>query len=273
MKFVKWSLVSALILLSAGCAKQAALPGLDDDVVLQDTRSFIPRQQYNEQQIALPYQPAENPYLAQRGRVDKGSVLLFIEAKKAMKAQDFKTAKAKLLVITGNDDSLAGPWVLMAEMALAEGELERAVEYFQKAIVINPKNVNAYTGLAVAQRHMGRFKLAQNTLTEALRVWPDFPEAHLNLGVLYDVYLNQPTLAQMHFEAYLFLATKDKQQAEAWFEEVQTRTGIQTSFIDLGPQQVAEAKQGTDKASQDKKGIQPSGTETQTQAGANGDTL
>ncbi len=260
MKFVKWSLVSALYFLVVACANQVALPGLEDNVTLKETRQFIPRQQYDEQNLALTYQSVENPYLAQRGRVDKGSVLLFIEAKKAMKAQDYKTAKAKLLVITGNDDSLAGPWVLMGEIAMEEGELERAVEYYQKAIAINPQNVNAYTGLAFALRQMGRFKLAQNTLAEALRVWPDFPEAHLNLGVLYDVYLNKPELAQMHFEAYLFLATKDKQQAEVWFEEVRARTGIQTSFVDPGPRQTKDSiKSDQDKNKADAKALAEGG--------------
>lgn len=241
MKFVKLAVIAVTCVFVAACAQKVSLPGLEDKVELKETSQFIPRQKYDEKQMAISYEPIENPYLAQRGRVDKGSVLLFIEAKKAIKKKDYKTAKSKLLVITGNDDSLAGPWVLMGEIAQEQKELEKAVEYYQKAIDINSENVNAYTGLAHVQRQMGKFNVAQNTLAEALRIWPDFPEAHLNIGVLYDVYLNKPVLAQQHMEAFLFLAKKETEQAEVWFEEVKGRTGITTSFIDLGPEQSAQA--------------------------------
>lgn len=236
MKSVKLSIIAATCVLVAACAQKVALPGLEDKVELKETSQFIPRQAYDEKQMAIIYEPKENPYLSQRGRVDKGSVLLFIEAKKAIKKKDFKTAKSKLLVITGNDDSLAGPWVLMGEIAQEQKEFERAVEYYQKAININPKNINAYTGLAHVQRQLGKFNIAQNTLAEALRIWPDFPEAHLNIGVLYDVYLNKPVMAQKHMEAFLFLSKKDTEEAQEWFEEVKGRTGIVTSFVDLGPE-------------------------------------
>lgn len=242
MKSVKLLIIAVICTWVAACAQKVALPSLEDKVQLKETSQFIPTQAYDEKQMPITYEPVENPYLAQRGRVDKGSVLLFIEAKKAINKKDYKTAKAKLLVITGNDDSLAGPWVLMGQIAQEQKELERAVEYYQKAIHINSKNINAYTALAHVQRQLGKFNVAQNTLAEALRVWPDFPEAHLNLGVLYDLYLNKPVMAQQHMEAFLFLTKRDKGEAEAWLEEVKGRTGITTSFIDSGPTHSSDEK-------------------------------
>lgn len=235
MKSVKLLLISSAFALVSACSQKVSLPGLEDKVELKGTSQFIPRQQYDEKQIPIAYKGIENPYLNQRSRVDRGSVLLFIEAKKAIKKKDYKTAKAKLLVITGNDDSLAGPWVLMGQIAKEQKQFKQAVEYYQKAIQINSKNVNAYTDLAHVQRQMGKFHVAQNTLAAALNIWPDFPEAHLNIGVLYDVYLNMPLMAQKHMEAFIFLSKKNTEQAQVWFEEIKGRTGIETSFIDLGP--------------------------------------
>ena len=78
---------------------------------------------------------------------------------------------------------------------------------------------------------MGEFNVAQNTLALALQIWPDFPEAHLNLSILYDLYLNDPKSAQQHMEAYVFLNGNKNAQSEQWLAEIQGRTGITTSFI------------------------------------------
>ena len=66
-----------------------------------------------------------------------------------------------------------------------------------------------------------------------MSIWKDCPEAHLNLGILYDLYLNQPKKAQQHIEAYLFLTQYKNPTAVAWFNEIQGRTGITSSFIDV----------------------------------------
>ena len=81
---------------------------------------------------------------------------------------------------------------------------------YEEAIRINKDNVNAYLRLALAQRELGEFILAQNTYSEALAIWPDFPEAHLNLSILYDLYLNHPIRAQEHMEAYQFLTNENR---------------------------------------------------------------
>src|SRR5690606_28011729 len=71
------------LMLLGGCASQpqTATP---DSLTLQNTAQFLPRQQYDEQGRKLPYQASENPYLLQSGRLNKGSVLLFTEARRAL---------------------------------------------------------------------------------------------------------------------------------------------------------------------------------------------
>lgn len=237
MKFVKPFLVLASVILLTACASKTQIPLAGQKVELKQTHSFLPQQAYDEQGKAIAYEVMENPYLALKGKIDKGSVLLFIEAKKAMRNKDYKTAIQKLDVITQKDTSLSGPWVLLGNIAAEKKQYKQAQEHYKQAIKITSDNINAYIALAKVQRMMGEFDVAQNTLALVLNIWKDCPEAHLNLGVLYDVYLNQPKKAQQHIEAYLFLNDYKNQTAIAWYNEIQSRTGIEKSFID--PKQTA----------------------------------
>lgn len=235
MKFVnqmKNTVKFAVLLgLLSGCASQTSLPAAGQKVALMPTEQYVPKQVYDENKKPVPYEITENPYLANKSKIAKGSVLLFIEAKKAKRKGDLKTAQQKLEVITKRDKSLSGPWVMLGDIAAERKQFKVAEKNYQNAIQINDENINAYVALAKVQRQMGEFHVAQNTLALALKVWPDFPEAHLNLGVLYDLYLNQSKKAQMHMEAYLFLNNYKNKQAIAWYQEVQKRTGIESSFI------------------------------------------
>lgn len=222
--------VLCLVLLTA-CAAKQNLPTAGMQVELVKTQGSIPVLSEDETGKVLPYVASENPYLLQRSQIDKGSVLLFIEAKKALRNKQLNVAKQKLGVITQKDESLSGPWVMLAEIAVLEKDYPLAQTQLLKAIGINKENVNAYTALASVQRLMGEFNVAQNTLALALQIWPDFPEAHLNLSILYDLYLNDPKSAQQHMEAYVFLNGNKNAQSAQWLAEIQGRTGITTSFI------------------------------------------
>jgi tetratricopeptide (TPR) repeat protein len=234
MKYVK-PFTALFILLLAGCASKPAQLVVADKVPLRDTQQYIPQQAYDDKGMKIPYVAQPNPYLELTGQVAKGSVLLFIEAKKLIAAKNFAVAEQKLKVIAEKDKTLAGPLVLLGDLAMQNNDYSTAENYYQQALDINEKNVNAYLGLAESQRKRGRFSFAQNTYEHALNVWSDFPEAHLNLGILYDLYLNLPAKAQAHYEAYLFLTNYKQSQVSDWFDEVKGRTGLTTSFVDNGP--------------------------------------
>ena len=152
MKFVKQCLVMMSVLVLAACSSKMQVPLAGQKVELKDTQVYMPVQSYDEQGKAVVYEPMDNPYLELKGKIDKGSVLLFIEAKKAMRSNDFNTAKQKLGVITQKDTSLSGPWVLLGNIAVEEKQLKLAQDHYKQALKITPGNINAYIALARAQR-------------------------------------------------------------------------------------------------------------------------
>lgn len=199
-------------------------------LTLQPTKQYLPMRRYDNDGAVVPFEATPNPYLNIKGRIDKEAVVKFIEARRAYKSKNFDKAEPLLTAITEIDEHLSGPWVLLGRIAVEREQHDRAIEHFRQAIAINPLNVNAYLPLAKRQREAGDFVRAQNTYAKALAVWRDFPEAHLNLAILYDIYLNDPLQAQQHMEAYQFLTPERDEQVAQWLKEIQARTGIEPNL-------------------------------------------
>lgn len=193
---------------------------------LLSTVQYIPEQKIDPELGVMPYEAGENPYLSQRGRVRRESVLSFMEARRAYNAGNHAQAQTMLNELAEQDRSLSGPWVMLGDIHRNRGQYEQATQHYVSAIEINRLNVNAYLRLAKTQRLQGHFLHAQNTYAKVLSIWPDFPEAHLNLAILYDVYLNHPLRAQQHMEAYQYLTGANNKTVTEWLTEIQQRTGI-----------------------------------------------
>jgi tetratricopeptide (TPR) repeat protein len=219
--FAAFFTVLCTALFTTGCASKKGFQQQDSQakVELIATEQYLPVQTYDEKNQLIPYQEKENPYLAQQAQVDKGSVLLFIEAKTAWRNKDANTAKQKLNVIIKNDKALSGPWMMLGDIALAEKDYPQALTHYQQGLTVNPNNINGYTALANVQRLQGRVDHAHNTLAKALALWPDFPEAHYNLSILYDIYLNKAAKAKQHLEAYILLTGGNSENLK-WLQQL-----------------------------------------------------
>jgi len=225
-------LIIGILLSLLGCASNSVQKeskvSVKKDVakILVDTTSYIPLRIVDEKTgQLLPYQMALNPYLKKSGRIEASLVTEFILARRAYQNKSYTKAKSILEGLTKQDHILSGPWVMLGDIAQKDKNLKQAVENYARAIEINQNNVNAYIRLAKVQRQLGDFIGAQNTYNGALVIWKDFPEAHLNLAILYDIYLNKQIKSQRHLEAYLFLVDgRDKKQT-LWLKELQQRTG------------------------------------------------
>lgn len=237
MRYVKHLTKAVLLslgLILFGCAtsgdklKLVTDPNIRPDLL--STQEYIPVQKADPEGGFLVYEPSDNPYLSQRGRVKRDSVQKFMEARRAYRAGHYDQAEALLLALSDEDPGLSGPWVMLGDIATAREDYGQAISYHLRAIETNRLNVNAYLRLAKNQRLRGDFLHAQNTYAKVLSIWPDFPEAHLNLAVLYDVYLNHPLRAQRHMESYQFLTGGENEKVSVWLSEIQRRTGIAPLF-------------------------------------------
>ncbi|MGD8617738.1 MAG: tetratricopeptide repeat protein [Gammaproteobacteria bacterium] len=199
----------------------------------------LPRQTYNAAGEKVAYVPQPNPYITEVVSVPPEAKVIFSVADTRLKRGDLEVAKMKFTMLTEKYPSLSGPWLKLGAIAEAQEKYPEAIEHYKRAISVNRNNVNAYIALGLLQRKQGYFSDAFNTYHDALMVWRDFPEAHLNLAILYDLYLNNPEEAQKHYEAYYFLTGENNEKVQKWLVEVRHRTGIKESFIDTPPANVA----------------------------------
>ncbi|HSH12789.1 MAG TPA: tetratricopeptide repeat protein, partial [Desulfurivibrionaceae bacterium] len=197
--------------------------------------AYLPQQAYDAQGKKIPYVPAPNPYTEQPAPVPAAARTAFADALARMKDGELRMARKGFWAMTKAYPELSGPWVKLAELAEQREQPEKAREYYRKALEVNPANVNAYLKQAMFERRQGEFDNARDAYLAALETWNDFPEAHLNLAILYDLYMNRPEEAQPHYEAYDFLTGGSDPKVADWLIEIRRRTGIETSFIDNPP--------------------------------------
>ncbi len=237
VNFIATTLVLSGLLGIAGCAttseksKSAAAGAKPPEITLSSTLEYLPSPKTDKDGNSIPYVPAENPYVLQKGKIKKESIAKYIEATRATKQKQYSQAEVSLQELTSEDKNLSGPWVLLGDIATEQNNHEKAISNYQKALEINDKNVNAYLRLAKALRMKGEFLKAQNTYAKLLVLWRDCPEAHLNLAVLYDVFLNHPLRAQKHMEAYQYLTGGEDKNIASWLVEIQQRTGVPPGLV------------------------------------------
>jgi tetratricopeptide (TPR) repeat protein len=83
----------------------------------------------------------------------------------------------------------------------------------------------ALTGLGLTYRNTGRFALAEQAYRSALVADPAYPPALLDLGVLLDLYLQQPDAALEQYRAYQAAVGQPDSRVDAWISEVEIRAG------------------------------------------------
>lgn len=207
-------------------------------VAVETIQAPLPRQVYDATGAKVAYVPQPNPYTTSSVSVPAEARSAFVVASSLLRDGKLKSARSHFKTMTAKFPQLSGPWVQLGVIAEKREKYDEAIASYKKAIEVNENNVNAYLALGLLQRRQGDFGGAQSTYRQALEAWKDFPEAHLDLAILYDLYLNRPEQAQKHYEAYEFLSGGKNPKVGKWLAEVRQRTGIEQSFIDIPPAKV-----------------------------------
>jgi Flp pilus assembly protein TadD len=91
-----------------------------------------------------------------------------------------------------------------------------------------------YNNLAIAYREHGEFKKAEEAYRKAITLNPKFEAAYYNLGVLYDLYLDQPSDAVRNYRDYERLAGRN-QTVDVWIEDLEQRAARKTGNTGAKP--------------------------------------
>lgn len=160
---------------------------------------------------------------AAKVEVSRRSASLFETAVRAVQEQRFTDAEVLLLELTTREPDLSGPWVNLGTVYLALDDSEAAQVAFRRAVEINPDNCAAYNEMGVMSRQSGDFLTAEANYLACVERVPDFREAYLNLGILYELYLGRLPEALAAYRTYQSLLEAPDRRVEGWVMDLERR--------------------------------------------------
>jgi tetratricopeptide (TPR) repeat protein len=147
----------------------------------------------------------------------------FQEALTLMRHNKLTAARASLLELTERYPDLSGPLVNLALLSIQDKDTGMAYRYLNQAIKINPENGGAFRIKAIVASRQGRFDEAISLYQQALAINASDEQAHLNLGIIYDLYKGRLDLALNHYQAYRGLIPEPDEKVNFWIVDIERR--------------------------------------------------
>ena len=135
-------------------------------------------------------------------------------------------AEQALTLLTRLSQDAPGKPRLFTNLGLAHFRLQQAElaeQAFQQAITRNPDDAVAHNHLGIIQRQRGRFQEALLEYQRAIEIDSKYARAHLNLGILFDLYLQDLEKALQQYRKYLDLTSEENAQVAGWIVDIERR--------------------------------------------------
>ncbi len=106
------------------------------------------------------------------------------------------------------------------------GKHDESIAALEQAVKVSAKQPLFHNQLAISYRHKGEFQKARNAYEQAIALDENYADAHLNLGVLLDLYLADAPLALAHYERYVALAPNGDPAVGKWVADLRNRKPV-----------------------------------------------
>jgi Flp pilus assembly protein TadD len=159
-------------------------------------------------------------------KMDAASRRDFDHAVALLKDQDYGHAIELLEKVIERSPGNSAPYIDVAIAYQRIGKPEQAEEHLKSALKLFPEHPVACNEYGLLYRKTGRFTEARAIYEKALARFPDYYPLHRNLGILCDLYLDDPECALKQFEIYSGRMSADA-QVKIWIAELRTRLGRQ----------------------------------------------
>jgi tetratricopeptide (TPR) repeat protein len=157
-------------------------------------------------------------------KMDEASRNDFNHAVAMMKNEDYLGAIDLLEKVIEQSPDASGPYIDIAIAYERSGKLEQAEENLKTALKLFPDHPVASNEYGLVYRKTGRFAEARAIYEKAIARFPDYYPAQRNLGILCDLYLNDPECALKHYENYSEANPEDK-KVKLWIADLRNRLG------------------------------------------------
>lgn len=156
--------------------------------------------------------------------MDEASQRDFDHAVALLKDEDYGEAITLLEKVTGKSPGVTAPYVDLAIAYRHTGSLREAEENLKAALELFPEHPVASNEYGLLYRRTGRFAKARAMYEKTLVRFPDYFPAHRNLGILCDLYMNDLSCALEHYEIY-GEANPHDEQMKMWIADLRARLG------------------------------------------------
>lgn len=147
----------------------------------------------------------------QRQRRYHQAVALLAEGKHA-------EAESALRAFIDKYPDIASAYLNLAYALLNRQQPEKSLQAVDKSIELNPRIAQAYHHRAYLKLNNGDIHQAREDFQHAITLHPGYENAHFNLALLYDIYLQNINLAIKHYQSYLDLVAGDDERTREWVE-------------------------------------------------------
>jgi len=152
---------------------------------------------------------------------------IYSQVSKLDKKSNFLEAISLLDKIEVKYPQLSGPSYQKARILLRQEKYNQALEQAELSISKNKRNYYSHNLKAVILRTKGDFQASKSAYMDALNAYPGYPNSHLNLGVLADLYLRDLPLALSHYQNYMRLVKNQDEKVKNWIIEIQRRIQLE----------------------------------------------
>jgi tetratricopeptide (TPR) repeat protein len=148
---------------------------------------------------------------------------------------DPKQAILEFELLTQAYPDLSGSYANLGVLYRNANQLPEAEAALAKATERASWDGHTWTEYGVTLRQAGKFADARTAYEKAIEANPSYAPAHRNLGVLLDLYFDDPFTAQSELETYKTLSGEDK-PVSGWIAELRSRTRSAAPKTEPAPQ-------------------------------------
>jgi len=156
--------------------------------------------------------------------MDEAARREFDRAVAMLKNQDYGQAIDLLEKVIERSPGVTAPYIDIAIAYLRVGKPSLAEKHIKTALRLFPEHPVASNEYGLLCRKTGRFAEAREIYEKAIARFPEYYPLRKNLGILCDLYLNDPACALEHYEIYSKARPKDA-QVTLWIADARARLG------------------------------------------------
>lgn len=227
MRSAERLLAAAALLVLGGCSTLSnTVQAVKDTVVTPVANALTPAPAASAPAApaaaaSAPVKPAE-PVVAQPP-LDPAVQRAYDNAVRALRAGRSDEAEKGFKALAQVHPELGGPHANLGLIYRQAGKTAESVAALEKAVAASPQQAQFHHQLGLSYRAAGQFQKARAAYERALELEPEYAAAVLNLGILNDLYLNEPARALELYERYQALTGGRDQAVAKWAVEVKNR--------------------------------------------------